>query len=204
MLGGQLGFCCCPPTACQWRVLFTFDCGPCSGGTYPAKTYVVGTPEKVTDPALFQVAGDYPSPDNSQVMRYGRNPAAGNETVTACGDTPAPEDLDTTTQPSVMPTSHPCQVDWYCTYASYADTSYPSTDCLDCPNGAMSLYAGPWENKVGSGGDDETQPDCPNDPSGWIDSTRECSPADPPNGVTTGFCYCDKYTGKAAPRCPSA
>ena len=44
MQGGKLGFCCCPG-GCQWRVLWTYDCGTCDAGVYGGKGYTVGTPE---------------------------------------------------------------------------------------------------------------------------------------------------------------
>jgi hypothetical protein len=97
--------CCAAP--CQWRVLWTYQCGECVAGVYAGKGYVAGTPEKIT--ADFQTPGDYPNEDNTLVMRYGASPAE------AC-DTPAEGDLDTTTQPALAPTNHPCRVFYDCTY----------------------------------------------------------------------------------------
>ena len=115
MQGGQLGFCCCPPTACQWYVDWTWNCGLCSDGTYPAKAYTAGTPQKLTDPATFQTPGDV-TVDGLSVRRYGANPAVGTEGIPPCGDSPAPGDLDTTTQPSGTPSPSPCQVLWVAHY----------------------------------------------------------------------------------------
>lgn len=125
MRGGKLGFCCCP-TACQWRVLWTYDCGACSDGAYPSKGYVVGTPEKIT--ADFQTPGDYPNEDNTLVMRYGASPAE------AC-DTPAEGDLDLTTQPSVSPATNPCLVDW----VAGAHFWYAPAEADDCDTCLSSM-----------------------------------------------------------------
>jgi hypothetical protein len=189
MQGGQLGFCCCT-TGCQWRVLWTYDCGTCDAGVYGGKGYAVGTPE--LNPGAAVTPGDYPDSTNEHVMRYGANPAS------AC-DTPGTGDIDTTTPPSCAPNDHPCQVDWYCTLQAFQDTSFSSTDCADCPDGSMVAIGSPSDEFLGTAGEDSPPAGCANDPSGYIDSTKECSPNDP---VGTGFCYAQKFIAGPTPHCP--
>ena len=201
MQDGKLGFCCCPG-GCQWRVLWTYDCGACSDGHYPSKGWTNGMAEKLTEPTAWVPAGDYVSPDGLQVMRYGRMPAAGNGSTPPCGDTPAYEDLDTSTQPDLTPSPSPCLVDWYGQTASFQDDAFPSTDCADCPSSGMAMVSGPFDNFISTGPED-APPALPNDPDGWIDDTKECTPASPETGVDLGVCYAEKWIGSATPRCPT-
>ena len=192
MQGGKLGFCCCPsgPSGCQWRVLWTYDCGSCNDGVYGGKGYTVGTPEVIT--ADIQTPGDYPDSTNEHVMRYGTYPA------TAC-DTPGSGDIDITTQPSCAPTDHPCQMDWYCTIQQYQDTAFPSTDCADCPEPSMPPNGSPYDVLVGTAGDDQPPTACGNDPSGWIDADTECTPA---GSYGNGSCFGAKYIAGPTAHCP--
>ena len=192
MQGGKLGFCCCPsgPSGCQWRVLWTYDCGTCDAGVYGGKGYTVGTPE--LNPGAAVTPGDYPDSTNEHIMRYGTYPA------TDC-DTPGSGDIDTTTQPSCAPTDHPCQVDWYCTIQQYQDTVFPSTDCADCPEPSMPPNGSPYDVLVGTAGDDQPPTACGNDPSGWIDADTECTPA---GSYGNGSCFGAKYIAGPTAHCP--